>query len=274
MNSPNPTPNDLRALIGIYFGTAAGVLTVTMADILKNGSGIPSHAALFRASDAMKLLFPDGIAVYIQSWLTLLLLMTLGLIFCWVTKPKSIKESFTLGLSIFALLATLAPYETMDNGTQLPEKFKQITSQVGSHWSLVTEAYADNPSQSLQAYYLNFIDSGSIAEGGLVTAKLYDQKESNVIGTFTTKSNGIFELNLQAGEYVMYIECGGCNRDRYVLNVTDAKTQATQIVLKPSSLPLSIQRFYRPSLVQTKKLTAAQMQQIAVQFQQQVAPPK
>lgn len=251
-----------------YLATAGGVLIVTFSDTLKNGGGTRDTSALHRASEGLRGLFPAGMAAYAQAWLTLLVLIFLALILCWLAKPDKKRDAFTLGLSIYALLAAFSPTDLQQNDSATQSVLKVQASLQQPEWNLISSAYADDIRKTWD-YYLHFVNPDRTTDTGPLTVHVFDKDEQNSLGSIVTKIGTIVQLNLKAGTYVLYVECGGCGRARYVLDVNKLQYQASEIEVTSSNIPLSVQRLFRPTLGSPKDLSMADAQKVSEEYAKQ-----
>ena len=264
----HPFKREFWTLSQSYFATAGGVLMVTFGDTIKNGGGTRDTSALHRASDGLRALFPPDVAAYAQAWITLLLLIGLALILCWLARPEKKREAFMLGLSIYALLAAFSPSDPQQNENAAQTLFKQQATARSTGWGLISSAYAADMAPTWN-YYLHFVDPDHPSDDARVTLRILDKNEQYPLGSLTARVGSIVQLNLQAGTYVLYVECAGCDRARYTLDVEQVPYQASEIALAGSKMPLSLQRLFRPTRMQPRDLSAAEAQKLAQEYASQ-----
>lgn len=255
---PQSSPEDKS--YSLYVAAAAGAFIIGFGDILKNGSDT-THVTVLRIADVLRTYFSPTLG---QGWIALLLLAILGAFLSWIRRPPTRTDSFAVGLSVFAVLTALAPstavVQPSTNAAEHPST---------SLFTLLTSAYAQtdpSPNQTWP-YYFHIIDPDNALHNASVRYSLYDQSESSLIQQPIETTDDTVLFNLPAGKYVLYVECLRCSRTRIDVTVLK-KLQASNLILRGSSVPLGVQRLFRPGVTDTQDLTEAQAKEIAQAFAQ------
>jgi hypothetical protein len=242
--------------IALYLAAAFGGLLVGFGDLIRSGSD-SGNVTVLRISGVLREQFSPVLGA---AWAALLLLAVLSMVICWIYRPSSKRESFALGLSVFAVLTASTPY-------QLPrEQFSMATTSLTALF--ISPAYAqselrdDEPAE----YYFQFEPHDARLRGKTVALSIYDKSEQTLLKTVTVKAKDVGRIELPKGDYVAYIECQGCLRVRAGIKV-DKPTEASKVVLAESSVPLSLQRLYRPEVATIQELPEAQAYDVAEQYE-------
>src|SRR5688572_27868484 len=96
-----------------YVAAALGAFLIGFFDLVKNGNDTSpvstGSVTVLRIAQTLEEHFSPALG---QGAIALFLLGALGASVCFVYRPRSRKESFALGLSIFALASTTLPYNS------------------------------------------------------------------------------------------------------------------------------------------------------------------
>lgn len=250
---------------GYYLAAAFGGFLVGFVELVKNGNEAAEQSTtvtVLRISGVLRQHFSAHLAT---PGIAMLLLAIFGAILCSIYAPTSRKEAFTLGLSVYAVFASITPLEGKKLGEKLPG------SQT-SYFSLFSTAHAAVPVQTNQVfdYYLDLKDSygKNRASSGSVLITVYDEAEKNLLKVATGTVNKVMKLQLPRGHYVLILECEDCRRGRIELEV-EKPVEATTVTLSKTGIPLAIQRIYRPSPMEVEDVPDKDLERVLKKFSAQ-----
>lgn len=131
-----------------YFAASFGGFLVGFGELLRAGSE-STDITVLRISAVLREQFSPVLGA---GWVALLLLAIFSGILCSIYRPKSTKESFTLGLSIFAILSAFTPQQ------QPHTPLQAIRSQSSLMSFFISEAVAQTrlATGEVGKYYFEF----------------------------------------------------------------------------------------------------------------------
>jgi len=88
----------------IYGPALVGGIFLSIADLMQSDR----QGQIFKVGGMIKRYFLNGFG-FEEALMGFLLILALGLLLCWVWKPRTPSDSFAKGASVFAVLAALVP---------------------------------------------------------------------------------------------------------------------------------------------------------------------
>jgi len=235
--------------IGVYAAAGIGALFLGISDLLhhETGSTVEKIANILQREE----FFPD-----IQSpmWIALLLLVTLGVLACWVNRPKERIQGFMAGFSVFALLTVGVPQPEQPIIPQaLPETSAGGASGLGSTTMPIT-----SPQSSLLAFFIPTAWATEHLEKSSVMILLTDkdgkalQQTETFIVTLVNQDTKQkkryrfkgtqFQIIDYFGSYKLYIEISGYRNTYTHFAINNKKQTAYTLTLESSVLPIGLQK--------------------------------
>lgn len=238
-----------------YAAAAFGALIVGFGDLVHNGDEANAATVLRMAATMREHVSPSlgtgGIA--------LLLLTLIGLGVCFVIRPDSRKEGFTLGFSVFALLSAATPYDKPQNQQSVLQTGTSMLSLIGSAVAQDSVAEKDQP---LWTHFFDFDVEASPEDPNPVQVSLFSSDGSQLLDRTVVKDDMLLKYRMPEGEYQMFVECRGCARSRLLVEVAPI-TQASRIRVEASGWPLGLQKLLSPAVVEVENLTASQVEELS-----------
>ncbi|MGW8392444.1 hypothetical protein [Pseudoduganella sp. HUAS MS19] len=240
-----------------YLVGGFGGFLVGFTELLKSGSE-STHVTVLRISAVLREHFSPALSA---GWVALILLGIFSMLLCYVYRPASRKESFALGLSVFAVLTAVTPAQT-------PKKDVEEPPTVG--WlSILPSAHAqDLKSDQVGDYYFEFEGWRSRVKSERVVMSVFDHKGKQLLQSLTVNARTVNKLQLKKGEYVLLFECSGCERT-YVNLTIEKPVEGSRVTLDDSGVPLSLQRLFRPSIRDVEDLTPRSLDRVIAKFKAQ-----
>jgi hypothetical protein len=200
----------------IIFAAVFGAFCLGIADLIINGD----------ASTVMKMgdIMHKHLGMPSSGGIALLLLMLLGAGLCIVRQPKTRIDSFTIGLSVFAVL-TLSPYQESNppkKATLGPDPQISIALKFAANVNKIPE---------------------------YVAVKLTDKKtDKNISKRYIPSTQGVsFDLN--PGDYILKFEAQEIRTTSTMLTVGTVNASYT-VLLEGSDVPVNLQKLVLPRDVQ------------------------
>ncbi|MFZ6719484.1 hypothetical protein [Undibacterium sp. Ji49W] len=234
---------------GIHAAAATGAFLLGFGDLLRGGSD-STYVTVLRIADVLRIYFSSYLG---QGWVALVFLCIIGGLLSYFYQPSSKKESFSLGMSVFALLTAASPYHP-------PKSVEQSAAQL---INFISTAYAQETVELKKLdFYLEFVGGNRKQD---VIVSLYNKDESQLLERQHVTNGDIMKLSYPRGYYILYAECKGCKRVGVGLDFTES-IQATQIELAESGVPLSLQRLFKPSIAGSTDLFKRDAQELAKKY--------
>lgn len=247
-------PISNRTKLGCALAAGLGATVVGFGDLVKAGHEAGSVTVL-RMAAALREHFAAALG---QGWVALVLLAALAAAMCWIFQCWNRKESFTMGLSVFAVLTAASPYPAHLGDLPVDRPIAATLSLL----SPIAQARAQPPGAvALRDYFLAF--EGDAAGPGSIRVEILDADGRHSYGADVAVGGAPLRLRLPEGRYTALVECAGCRRTRVALTVEAKPVQGSVVQLGASQLPLGVQRLYRAGASSTRDLSAAEVRRLA-----------
>jgi len=249
-------PEPGESLLNIYLGGAIGAFCFALGDSLRNSQA----AAVEKIYATMNSLLANEVPLGRTA--ALVVIVGLGIVACWLHRPRTRADAFARGVSVFALLTVTAPFEPAPPISEAglvpdPAAMSAPASVTDAARSLlplpgreVVFARQDSGSGSddkepARGKAKVLIESAELAkklESALVTLK---DKDSGLVLGREKVIGGVLSIERPAGSYVLEFESPGfrITQADIVLGESD---KAYAVRLAPSMIPLGLQRFVGP----------------------------
>lgn len=255
----NKDKEDERKLtIAEYLVGGFGGFLVGFTELLKSGSE-STNVTVLRISAVLREQFSPALS---GGWVALCLLAIISMLLCYIYRPGSRKESFALGLSVYAVLTAVTPQQSAPKG-------KLSSAGPFVHFSIFSTAYAqDLKSGQNGDYYFEF-QGRSRTKNERIVMSVFDQTEKRLLTEMEVNPKSVSKLQLPKGEYVLQFECRGCERSRAYLTV-EKPVEGAKVTLDDSGIPLSLQRLFRPSFVDIEDLSDKSLDRVITKYKGQL----
>lgn len=254
-------PKERNLTVAEYLVGGFGGFLVGFTELLKSGSE-STNVTVLRISAVLREHFSPALS---GGWIALILLGIISMLLCYIYRPSSRKESFALGLSVFAVLTAVTPAQT-------PKKeIDPVATEVG--WlSIFPTAHAQDlrPDQ-VGDYYFEFYGWLSRTKSERVVMSVFDHKAKQLLQSMTVNAKTVSKLQLKKGEYVLLFECNGCERRSVNLTV-EKPVEGARVTLDDSGIPLSLQRLFRPSITDVEDLSPKGLERVIAKYKAQAEP--
>jgi hypothetical protein len=224
---------------GNYLSAAFGGFLVGFSELIRAGSET-TNVTVLRISAVLREQFSPSLSA---GWISLCLMAIFSTILCSIYRPASRKESFTLGLSVFAILAAFTPQQ------QIRSPLEVATHQL-SFFSFISQANASRLKRGeVGDYYFEFSNQQNELhdKDGLIS--VYDISGRHLLISMPMNTTKVSRLRLPRGYYMLKFECGGCASLRTQL-IVEKPAEASTIKLSNSRVPLSFQRLFNADIVE------------------------
>ncbi len=258
----------------IYCASAIGALCLGLGDLLKNGEG----ATVLKLGEVSRQLMPHN---QYTPLLSLLILVILGGMICWVQQPLTRVDGFARGFSVFAVLTVAAPYQApppLDQATVTPAAVGSVTgarhdapglstdfrftgAAPGGAYRLAQVEARDAVADKLRRVWQEKpkghglagirIRGTGAAPPAEAMVKVRDAKSAKILGQNTTRDGTLLILRPK-GSYVVEIEAAGYRRATFNLDLGEELT-GFEIRLEKSSVPLNLQRLVAAQEVKPRR---------------------
>lgn len=242
-----------------YLAAAFGGFLVGFGELVRAGSH-STDITVLRISAVLREQFSPLLGA---GWVALLMLAVFSTILCSIYRPNSRKESFTLGLSVFAILSAFTPQQQ----ARLPDSSAPKSTLLSF---LISDAAAQNRlgKGELGDYYFEFTNQARAQESkGIIS--VFDKSEQHLLLEQEIDTRKINRLRLPRGRYVLKFECSGCQSMRAHVDV-EKQTDAAKITLSGSKLPLSFQRLFRAEIVDIEDVSEYELEPILSRYAAQL----
>ena len=235
--------------IGIYAAAGIGALFLGISDLLQH----KMESTVVKISEILQWeeFFPN---IHSPVRIALLLLVTLGVLACWVNRPKERIQGFMTGFSVFALLTVSVPQSELAITSQaIPETSAGGISELDSTTTPITSLES-----SLLSFFIPTAWASEPIEKSSVSILLTDKKGQALKQTETflvtlinqdTKQKkryrftGVqFQIIDNFGPYKLYIEISGYRSTYTHFAINNKKQTAYTLPLEPSVLPVGLQK--------------------------------
>lgn len=222
-----------------YLSAAFGGFLVGFGELIRAGSET-TNVTVLRISAVLREQFSPVLGA---GWIALCLMAIFSTILCSIYRPASRKESFTLGLSVFAILAAFTPQQ------QARSPLEASAQQV-SFFSFISQAVASRLKQGeVGDYYFEFSNRQKPFQDKDGLISVYDISQQHLLIAKPMNTARISKLRLPRGHYILKFECSGCASLRTQLMV-EKPAEASMIKLSHSRVPLSFQRLFNADIVE------------------------
>jgi hypothetical protein len=237
-----------------YISAAFGGFMVGFAELLRAGDDT-TNVTVLRIAAVLREQFTPLLGA---GWIALLALAIFSIMLCSIYRPGSRRESFTLGLSVFAMLAAFTPQETQRLHSAEKEPFAFLF--------FVSEAHAE-PLESGQPgdYYLEFTNLQPRFQDKSGLLSVFDSTERFLLTKQPFDTREVVKLQLPKGDYVLQFECNGCARVRAHLSVEKTE-EAAKVQLSSSNLSLSLQRLTSADQIEINDVPDSELDQIKKRY--------
>lgn len=248
------TPQDR----GHYLAAAFGGFLVGFGELIRAGSET-TNVTVLRISAVLREQFSPYLGA---GWIALCLMAIFSTILCSIYRPANRKESFTLGLSVFAILAAFTPEQ------QIRSPMEVATYQP-SFFSFISQANASRLRRGETGdYYFEFTNQGNdlLNKDGLIS--VHDSSGRNLLIAMPMNTAKIIKLRLPRGVYMLKFECSGCATLRTQL-IVEKPAEASTIKLSNSRVPSSFQRLFNADIVEVTDVPDHELDRILNSYSSQ-----
>lgn len=236
---------------GHYLSAAFGGFLVGFGELLRAGSET-TNVTVLRISAVLREQFSPLLGA---GWIALCLTALFSTILCGIYHPSNRKESFTLGLSVFAILAAFTPQQ------QIRSPLDVANQQLG-FFSFMPQAVASQLKQGeVGDHYFEFTNQKNKFQDKSGLISVYDSSERHLLLSKPMDTTKISKLSLPRGYYILKFECGGCASVRTQL-IVEKSVEASMIKLSGSKVPLSFQRLFNADIVEVTEISEAELDRI------------
>jgi len=237
-----------------YLAADFGGFTVGFAELLRAGNDT-TNVTVLRIAAVFREQFTPLLGT---GWIALLALALFSAVLCSIYRPGTRKESFSLGLSIFALLTALTPQEKEHQPADAPAPLAFLF--------FVPAAHAQ-PFQKGQTgdFYFEFTNlrPGFGDKSGLIS--VFDTSGRYLLIKLPIDIRQVAKVSLPKGDYGVQFECNGCARVRADLLI-EKREEASRIRLGSSNVPLSLQRLFSPDVVEISDVPEYELAKIKQRY--------
>ena len=238
----SPTQPNKVGIFSLYFAALGGAIIAAIADLIMNDTA----AAAVKLNEVM--------SKYLCCSLNFGVLLAIGLLggmgcfLCWLHAPNQKVDAFNRGVSVFAVLSIIVPFRFPQEGISGKTAVGHRTWLFG-----ISVAHAEGLGANGKAVVRLEVRSepikGDEAVSPLITIR--DAKTMQILGRerITTEK---FEVARPVGGYILEIDAPGLRRTKASIEI-EAEPKVYEVPLKPSSIPLGIQRLYAPKEVQPQE---------------------
>jgi tetratricopeptide repeat protein len=261
-----PQWQDIRTAFREIYGPAlVGGVFLCIADLMQSDK----QGQIFKLGGVIKRNFLAGFGAE-EPWIGVVLILTLGLLLCFVSTPKSASDSFAKGASVFAVLAALVPtnrlpgtpisLDTSPDAAQI--RFAQIETDPLASGSLqrvllqaIPSARAQTvipvtptararitllpaPNTSREDFFRQIQESG-------IDVWLID-KTGNAVAYERIKQ-AQFTLTKPPGDYVIEVAMEGYRRVRAPITLGQELQVYDLVVGEKTNIPIGLQQLYGPN---------------------------
>lgn len=252
--APEHTPQDRSH----YMAAAFGGFLVGFSELIRAGSET-TNVTVLRISAVLREQFSPYLGA---GWIALCLMAIFSTILCSIYRPANRKESFTLGLSVFAILAAFTPEQ------QARSPLEAATYQL-SFFSFISQANASRLKRGeMGDYYFEFTKQQNTIQDNDGLISVYDISGRHLLITQPMNTAKISKLRLPRGYYLLKFECGGCASVRTQL-IVEKPAEASTIKLSNSKVPLSFQRLFNADIVEVTDVPDHELDRILNSYSSQ-----
>lgn len=254
-----PQASGPRIRLAYLLSAGFGGFLTGFGELLRVGD-VSTNVTVLRIAAVLREQFSPALGA---GWIALLLLAVFAMILCVIYQSGSTKESFAVGLSVFAIFTVTAP----------PQEPKGVLTQktsTTSVFSLLPSAIAAENMQpaDLADYYFAFkAESGEIAKRK-GTMSVYDKGGRELLAAVDMDVAKVSRLQLPLGVYRLKFECQGCLTVRGELRV-EKPAEASVVTLGNSSIPLSLQRLFSGAAVDIEDVPADELLGVVQRYKSQ-----
>lgn len=232
---------DIKSNMGLGISSAVGGIIAALADLLQKEQA--SAMLKIKASIASFLGIP------FSSMATLLLVVGLGVMLCFIFKVDTTTKAFYAGASVLSVLMTFVPYKLPVSTNTAPSPSAGEAIRPISLLSLFSphEALAQPPSSAVSPHdvqihlHLMEDDGRPVREDAVLTLREEGKTKTMAQSKFPGSD---FEFYVAPGEYTITIEAKGYRILQEKLVVRALQPQRLDLKLRESGVPLGIQKFF------------------------------
>jgi hypothetical protein len=237
-----------------YISAAFGGFMVGFAELLRAGDDT-TNVTVLRIAAVLRQQFTPLLGA---GWIALLALALFSIMLCSIYRPGSRRESFTLGLSVFAMLAAFTPQEK--------QRLQSDAKEPLAFLSFVSAAYAEPlRSGQLGDYYFEFTNLQPRFQDKSGLLSVFDRTERFLLTKIPFDTREIARLQLPKGAYVLQFECNGCARVRANLLI-EKPEEAAKVRLSSSNVSLSLQRLVGAEQIEIDDVPDGELDQIKQRY--------
>jgi len=245
----------------VYGPALVGGIFLCIADLMQSDR----HGQIYKVGDMIKRHFLNGFGLE-QGLVGFLLILLLGLLLCWVWRPKTPSDSFAKGASVFAVLAALVPASTPPGAPVssyiLPDEKSTAVARSGSEtpaWEMLASiAGAISSARAETVIPLRPIAKAKITlspAANVPSEEFVRQIRESGVNVWLTDADGNqvayqritqpqFIVTKPVGTYLMEVEMDGYQRVRVPITLENEPRAYDLPVGEKTQVPIGIQRLY------------------------------
>lgn len=249
----------------VYGPALVGGIFLCIADLMQSDR----QGQIFKVGGMVKRNFLNGFGLE-EGSAGVLLILLLGVLLCWVWRPKTPSDSFAKGASVFAVLAALVPANKLPgtpvSSYTLPDERSAAVARSGSGtsaWEMLASIAGAIPSARAETVIpLRPIAKAKITlspAANVPGEEFARQIQESGVNVWLTDADGNpvayqritqpqFTVTKPAGKYLMEVEMDGYQRLRVPITLENEPRAYDLRVGEKTRVPIGIQRLYGPDL--------------------------
>lgn len=227
----------------IYIAAGIGAFILCISDLIKNGNS----STVFKISDVIRTHLTSSLGE--GALPTIILMVFLGVVLCWVHAPNSRIEGFTRGFSVFAILTVVSPVQITDpldsgniNQTFTTSSSFDIPPLSFFISSATARPFSNNNAESKTegSAVIIFPSLSTNSKSEIATVTLRDAKTEKIIARQDIIGSQ-FKLKKPYGDYILEVEKSGFRRTEAPISITE-NIAGYKLAMEKSNIPLGLQR--------------------------------
>ncbi|MDQ3565625.1 MAG: tetratricopeptide repeat protein [Pseudomonadota bacterium] len=226
-----------------YLAAAFGAFCLGFGDLMKNGK----TATVMQISEVIREHLVPGFGA--GALVALIILVMLGIGYCWIQGPSTLTDAFNRGFSVFAILAVAASSPELPQG--LGGALNTSRELVPSENSVLRSANAQPQANALSRLSAEPLGQVVIVLPALKklevppvwTATLRNAETGEIVGVEQAQTSKL-TIEKPQGRYLLEVDVPGYRRIQSDLIVKEGQIDAYAVTLTESWQPLTLQRLY------------------------------